>query len=511
MTQKEIDDLLFEQAKQLLQKRAYSGKVYTDEQILFTASKLLDSEKIPEPYATIKKIAADERYRLDEGRRFYEQSKAAENFDEEGDYPADNTSSVYPSLSRMSVQQLRGYYSWRTKIRRGNIVRAPYSYITLYIAELMNLIGAPDADGAFDTLAGFIRSYSECDSYIMFQGLMWIKDFSVYYGINPEKYRAFMREIKGETGITGGLYDELCVLSAPDDYVDERLFDACCTLSSYKLSSSKWARQRPAEAIKLVCLCYRALYEKYKDTNRGILNLICPFIRKTAYSMRLGNFFYKSAPHPDCVYRLSPIDIYECKDGAWTHTGLELITPAYKSPDLGVILKTVDYYARLSDGIVPPLQLPPVRENHRKIIEKTVSDYHAEILAREKKIRLESIQIDRGLLHGIRQDSDINRERLMTDSERDAEITPQQPEEAPAREKPAQVFSQLQKGFLSLILSGGNLRAYAKENGTFVSALADGINEITLELLGDVAVEYDGDSAEITQDYITDVKELAGL
>ena len=47
----------------------------------------------------------------------------------------------FPTYQSLTDPELRGYFSWRTKLRRGNLQETSLSYAFLYIYELLNQIG----------------------------------------------------------------------------------------------------------------------------------------------------------------------------------------------------------------------------------------------------------------------------------------------------------------------------------------------------------------------------------
>lgn len=47
----------------------------------------------------------------------------------------------FPNYHDLSMAQLRTYFTWRTKLRRGEFIKVSGSYAYLYIYELLNNIG----------------------------------------------------------------------------------------------------------------------------------------------------------------------------------------------------------------------------------------------------------------------------------------------------------------------------------------------------------------------------------
>ena len=79
----------------------------------------------------------------------------------------------------MGIEHLRCYFSWRTKVRTGVINKTHTSYAYVYIYELINGIGAEDANDAFEKLAAFWLSYRKFDRGIDTNLQAWMKDFYI--------------------------------------------------------------------------------------------------------------------------------------------------------------------------------------------------------------------------------------------------------------------------------------------------------------------------------------------
>ena len=61
----------------------------------------------------------------------------------------------FPTYDSLSDAQLRGYFTWRTAVRRGQIEKRGMSYASLYVYELLNLIGCSSAQDAYEKLHDF--------------------------------------------------------------------------------------------------------------------------------------------------------------------------------------------------------------------------------------------------------------------------------------------------------------------------------------------------------------------
>lgn len=85
----------------------------------------------------------------------------------------------------MTTGQLRGYFSWRTKLRRGVYERAPLSFAFVYMYELINGVGASSPLDAFIKLRTFAQEYAEIDERVVPYAGRWLFDLAVYHGLDP--------------------------------------------------------------------------------------------------------------------------------------------------------------------------------------------------------------------------------------------------------------------------------------------------------------------------------------
>lgn len=85
--------------------------------------------------------------------------------------------SYMPQYSQLDRSQLAFYLWWREEVRRGNAPQADYSYVLLYIYELINLYsGTPGAGAALDRLCFIWAAYREEYPRLDVQLSEWVCD-----------------------------------------------------------------------------------------------------------------------------------------------------------------------------------------------------------------------------------------------------------------------------------------------------------------------------------------------
>ena len=87
----------------------------------------------------------DQYYNTSQALVFCKQAEFMAKF--EDDYPEYAEFSMYfPDYQRMGYRQLRTYFTWRSKVRQGQVMRTSFSYVFLYLYELINNIGVESGE-----------------------------------------------------------------------------------------------------------------------------------------------------------------------------------------------------------------------------------------------------------------------------------------------------------------------------------------------------------------------------
>ena len=146
---------------------------------------------------TLRELRALERHASERGwsaaRLFSQQSRLAADY--EDDFAYDGVFSHYfPTYRMMSDSQLRGYFAWRTQVRRGLIEKTSLSFAFVYLYELLNGIGYSDPEEGHELLCRFSAAYRAHDARIMRYARVWVDDFVVYHGLGRARLGALLAE-----------------------------------------------------------------------------------------------------------------------------------------------------------------------------------------------------------------------------------------------------------------------------------------------------------------------------
>ena len=221
---KEIISKIMEDLRQK-NSRNFSEKIYTDQPILIPASKMKNFT--PPKYREMKAIARSyHSLDMSTAEIFYKQAKFMEAFEDDHEYYGDFVR-YYPTYRDMNDDQLRGYFSWRTKIRHRQYDPAPLAFAFVYIYELLNGVGSTDPKDGFVKLQDFRENFGKIDNRIENYMKLWLNDFAVYYDLDPELI----------TDLARTDFDKnVLALENYADTDDDTLFSAITELSSYGLT-----------------------------------------------------------------------------------------------------------------------------------------------------------------------------------------------------------------------------------------------------------------------------------
>lgn len=486
--------------------------VYRDVPIIQKASSM--KSYLPERIRQMRKIIASP-YSL----RFFKQAMFMADFTDDFDFKGSFTC-YYPTYADMSNDQIRGYFSWRSAVRRGDIQRTSAGFAYVYVSELLMLIGARDEQDAYEKLVSFLDSYRELDNVLEFHRSEWLNDFIIYYDLDRSLFRY---ENSGS----------LSVMLHVNDVTDSELFEAAAELSSYNIKRSRLFTRYPEEVTQAVCAVIRA-YDSYYTAHRKNTFFEHLFGRRSSlpYYIFQSAVFYDTRKYEDYEYVVNDVLKYKCKAGYWYE---EKVRFTGKSKNLGKIIRAVDQIMRSHLDDFPQLKEAEITKQTTKIIEKELDKLKAQHEA-EKKSAAPVIEIDLSQLSGIRRAADITRDKLMTAEDRGelpgTYVSPGETDSAAGYEKPspethagsetspektavetgeagkcnAAGLTPLECSLISVLLSGGDAKQFAVQNSVMLSVICEGINEKMYDIIGDSPIDFEGETPYIIEDYIPDMK-----
>ena len=442
------------------QSARFSNKIYADEPILKTGRQMQNF--LPDQYRKMREISRWQddpkggagRW-LSEAELFYRQGLLMADF--EDDCPYNGTfKSYFPTYNAMSDRQLRGYFTWRAQVRRGNIEETSTSFAFLYLYELICGIGVDDPLDGFDKIKAFWDVYRAFEPGIDRFARVWLRDYAVFHGLDPKllhdsktvafdnaliELRRAVRDLVPASASSAQApkrrkTSEPTLPLPPDEACEERLMAAINALSTYNLNNSRLDRSHHRDLRHVACAVYVRM-ARYYDTHRKTGIVASLFGEETAmpYTMFASAVFFAPERHEDCEYRLDPIHIYRCQNGFWEC--MRIHGSRQKSSKLGEMMRACDQRLRLALDPAHPLK----EEKVPKYLAKIIDDEIVAWLSWDAAHQPVKIDIDLSQLGHIRSAAAQTREALLIDEEReddaleDAEAAgPGKPEARPMTE-----------------------------------------------------------------------------
>lgn len=484
--------------EKLLKSRAFRDKIYTDEPIIRTASQI-PRPRTPEKIKEMKGLAfTPEAYWKTSAWLFYTQGKFMEDFDDVYDYKEDFVK-YYPSYRDMTTEQLRGYFSWRSKIRKGNIEKAPAPFVYIYLYELINCIGYEEPADCFNMFISFCKDYSVIDESITKYTDMWLRDFIVYYGLDSS-LADDLPDIQ---------YDKLLLtLIHWDKHSDEELFAAIDALSAYQLKKSLFFAACPDDMKEVTVRSFRKLSEFFRDKRKNSLcDKLFGSIVECSYNMFASSIFYDRRSLRDCEYTLNEIHSFTCKSGKWKCR--KYYGNRGRNGHLGDLVKAVDSLMRDKNDFKHKISYTGVSKAAVKIIQSEIDSLYEE----KRRAEASRIEIDFSKLSGIRKAADSTREKLLVDENEYPDVTPLPEQTVVEKEEIHEntddsPLDNDESLFIKALLYGRDVDAAAKSCGKMVSILADSINEKLFDTFGDTVIDFSADRPELIEDYTDELREM---
>ncbi len=457
---------------------------------------------------------------------FYKQAKFMKDF--EDDYSETvSFSSYFPYYQLMSYEQLRTYFTWRTKVRKGVVENISLSYAFVYIYELLNNIGVDNPIDGLNKLVHFWDNFKTFDKTIDKYLLKWIKDYHIYYGL-PKPFKAF-------------IYENELQVHYPDisNYEPNMVyrFDRLCDVSKYNIKKSIFYNDNTEQMISN-CFDYviSELKTIFAHTGIELNQLIFQSANsKASWTPFQGALFYPTLKQQDRKVVLCEKEVYICSQNQWSFStviaidsGKQLIGYILKQMEV-VLRKITKFKYKLSadykvvdEKILKMLSLAGV--SLEKSITDAVFEFYKEMnktivtvdVSALKRIRLEALDTQEKLIvpENDVQLSFVSTSKDSTEEQVKDEIHISTTEEIALSDgwiSLKQVLTQTEIQALSIVLKGNqDIKQFADENKIMLEVLADNINDKAFDHIGDSILEME-DSMTLYDEYRGKIMVLVGL
>lgn len=436
-------------------------------------------------------------------KNFYNQAKIAADYEDnyEDFYPFKR---YFPTYHDMTLAQLRTYFTWRNKVRKGTFEKTSSSYVYVYIYELLNGIGGKDKLDSFKKLLllqkNYVEKYDpEIDQYL----LTWLQDYAIFNNLDLKIVKNVFTNVLAQ--------DKFLMMLKNPAKVDAQEFNEAL------ISKTKYRSHSP-------------LGEKFADLLSSVWQklLATPLEGKDFYQFYIAHKNQVRRPLFDkaVVYHQEPaVKRYELNSehkfellGMYA-TEVSLVAQERYLAIIKDIIHEVDRLSRKfykkGRALKPNNLYTPILN----VIKKAIIEFHEQELEAAKP----KIEINFGNLSQIRQEASITRESLLTDQEKEFDAQDlnepalnniENKENAKVsdfdNEAIADSFdlSEDESHFLLALIKNENWHSYLDKKHLMPSILADSINEKLFDEIGDSVIEFEADQPKIIDDYQEDLEKM---
>ena len=193
-----------------------------------------DEEKLPKESSIFQKKVDNLRDKAKDSipQKIRDMGKFMEDYEDDKPWNG-NFLHYFPSYNDLDIEQLRGYFTWRTHVRRGEYLPTSTSFAYIYVYELLNGIGTASVEESLKKLKEFKKEFIDSgigDANMKLNVNRWMMELAVASGFSPDVVRQYTDpEILA--------FDEaLLALKKPNEYSDDEIFNAFVKFGGKKIT-----------------------------------------------------------------------------------------------------------------------------------------------------------------------------------------------------------------------------------------------------------------------------------
>lgn len=425
---------------------------------------------------------------------FLKQAKLLANYEDDFDF-RDSVTRYFPTYQSLTDRELRGYFSWRTKLRRGEVYETSLSFVYLYIYELLNQIGVADPMDGWRKLDTFKAVYGQLDKSVLPYLEKWMTDYAVYYDLDPALLANSPQVV---------FHSHIAVLDTLPEQEERRVLEAVKALAPRWLSRSKFYAQYPQDMDRVILRVLGRIWDHCaRRCKKSMVEQYFGPLVQQPIRLFESAVFCDPEKKRSGEYPLDPYCRYLCRGGLWSVQH----RPCTGKPNakLESLVKAIDARMRQAFDYGHPIKSELDTKWILTLIQEEIQALQQEKQAAEAK----TLTIDYSALAKIRRDAAITREKLTVEEEMDAESLPPEPEpEAPPQAPPEDggPLTGNEYRLLQSLLYTGDY-TWVQREGLMLSVLVDRVNEALYDEFMDSVLVLD-DRPQVLEDYIDDLKEM---
>ena len=463
-------------------------------------------------------------------RNFYRQGKFMEDYEDDAPWNGE-FSRYFPTYHDLSIPKLRGYFTWRTNVRKGIYRPIATSLAYIYLYELLNGIGTSSPEESLWKMQEFETEYLDTgigDWMMTFNLHRWMLEFAIIHQLPKKLAITFASPDKLECD------RKIAVLRNPENHTDEEVCDALCLFVTGKIETSPVLTRDSGEGRHLFAEVWRYTMAHYNHDGKDLLTACFGPWKPFPWHPLANSVYFETRDLTDFDYELDECRIYQYREGRWfVQTYEEML---YNKKIINALLHEADRLLRIYLKTGRNLRAKPEEAWATPYVEAVIeTDRQAKIEAAKPKV---SINLDS--LSQIRQDAVVTRESLLTDEDRAEATTAPMPAEVIVAEPVADFvgaddndfdykngndddndnnngpdvdtvrLDPIHRQILLALLAGNSPDELIRTHRLIPSVVTDTLNEAFYDEIGDSILDCDGDQISLVEDYIEDVTLLVG-
>ncbi|MBQ8321068.1 MAG: TerB N-terminal domain-containing protein [Clostridia bacterium] len=389
--------------------------------------------------------------------------------------------SYMPQYSQLTSAQKNYYFFWRDEVRHGRFVKSDYSYLYLYVYEILNLPDKFLPMEALEILLTLWREYRESLPKIDPYFAVWVQDFCLVYNLklDTDKIGNFLYEVVASSDFKEFYLSD--ILKSGIRGTETMLY----YLSDYDFRRGRYAASDKKDAYKRhTLLAMSFVFDRLFSDGYSIADSKVTKIKRAAF------------PHSLCTHAV------KCT------LEIEYVSLSGDDALRKIVTESVRYTEnklRALLGVKSRLGIKELPDEYKRIIDR----YFDGLFERERaRIARENLPEYERLYDAPSQSLSFeDAERLEQTS---WQTTARLVEEEEMREEPVtadviEPVTQADEGIFGLSLADIRLLSVALESGFSDDAAAERINEAASDGFGDVLLEFDGEKYTVIDDYREEV------
>ncbi len=481
--------------------------VYRDTPLNFTGRPpARTEERVPEQLRQMRRLYDYGRVSAQSrAESFYRQAVFMQDY--EDDFPWKGRFTHYfPTYQDLSISQLRGYFTWRARVRRGEFQPIAASAAYIYIYELLNGIGTASPGNALKKMEEFETGYLDSglgDARMRVNLKQWMLEYAIVHDLPLERIRKAADPEVMERDCA------LSVLRQPEAFPDDEVFRALCFFGGKNTEKTPVLSADPERGKRLFSNAWRTA-SAYSQNGKGLFSLCFGEpVSRPWYPLSNAVYYDTSVPEDRDVV-LNESRSYHCRSGVWQVTAY--VKLFFDRTRLAGFLHETDAMLRRWLKTGRYLREKPENEWAIPYIETVIEEEKQALIEASKP----KITIDLSSLDRIRRDALTTRDSLLIEEETEesepaAERVVISPEEdLPEENRTGIPLDPVHIRILSALLQGQDAAAVLKEHHIMPSIAADSINEALWDEIGDTVLLCEGDALLLVEDYAEDLERLLG-